>query len=96
VIPIGTPGTGVSSYVSRAISVIERAGLPHRVGAGFTDVELDDYSQLASLMGSIEAELARMGIARIDFFVKVDRRLDAETSIEGKVSKVRPGSSAGP
>ena len=88
VIPIGTQGTNVSRYVSRAISVIERAGLTHRVSAGFTDVELDSYGQLASILSGIESELSEMGVHRIDFFIKIDRRLDSELSIEGKVSKV--------
>ncbi|MGC8555958.1 MAG: MTH1187 family thiamine-binding protein [Conexivisphaera sp.] len=97
VVPIGTHGTSVSKYVSRAVSVIAGSGLPHRVGAGFTDVELEDYQQLASLLSSIESELARMDVARIDFFVKIDRRLDASLSIEGKISKVQEaGAAPGP
>ncbi len=88
VVPIGTSGTSVSSYVSRAISVVERMGVRYRVGAGFTDLEVDDYGQLADIMSEIEGELAKMGVRRIDFFVKVDRRLDSDLTIEGKISKV--------
>ncbi|MDP7983010.1 MAG: MTH1187 family thiamine-binding protein [Conexivisphaerales archaeon] len=94
VVPIGTSGTSVSHYVSRTISVVEKMGIHYRVGAGFTDLELDNYRQLASLMEAIEAELAEMGVARIDFFVKVDRRLDADLTIDGKVSKVKVSTKA--
>ncbi len=96
VIPIGTPGTSVSKYVERVIRTMEAMGVPHRVGAGFTDVELNDYRQLASLMEAVEKELVDMGVARIDFFIKIDRRLDADLTIEGKIRKVEGPGSSGP
>jgi len=63
-------------------------GVKHKTGAGFTDIELDDYSTLAEILRRIEDRLASMGVKRVDFIIKIDRRMDEELTIEGKISKV--------
>ncbi|ABP49838.1 MAG: MTH1187 family thiamine-binding protein [Pyrobaculum sp.] len=87
VVPIGTGSPSVSKYVQRATQVIREMGLKYRTGAGFTDVELDSYAQLAELLQRIERALAEMGAQRILYTIKIDRRFDKELYIEEKVQK---------
>lgn len=88
VTPLGTGSTHMSAYVRAATEVLKELGVKYRTGAGFTDIELDDYAKLAEILKRIEERLGAMGVKRIDFFIKIDRRLDEELTIEGKISKI--------
>lgn len=86
-VPLGTGSPSVSEYVKRATAVIRESGLRYRTGAGFTDVELDSYQQLAELLEKMEKALAEMGVQRILYTIKIDRRMDKELYIEHKIAK---------
>ncbi|MGC9118635.1 MAG: MTH1187 family thiamine-binding protein [Thermoproteus sp.] len=86
--PLGTGSTHLSAYVRAATEILKEMGVRYRTGAGFTDVELDDYSTLAEILKRVEDKLASMGVKRVDFIIKIDRRMDEELTIEGKISKV--------
>lgn len=88
VTPLGTGSTHLSSYVKAATEVLKELGVKYRTGAGFTDIELDDYATLAEILRRIEDKLTAMGVKRVDFIIKIDRRMDEELTIEGKISKV--------
>jgi uncharacterized protein (TIGR00106 family) len=88
VTPLGTGSTHLSAYVRAAAEILDEMGVKHKTGAGFTDIELDDYSTLAEMLRRIEDRLASMGVKRVDFIIKIDRRMDEELTIEGKISKV--------
>ncbi|MEM1598225.1 MAG: MTH1187 family thiamine-binding protein [Pyrobaculum sp.] len=87
VVPIGTGSPSVSKYVQKATQVIREMGLKYQTGAGFTDVEVDSYQQLADLLQRVEKALVEMGAQRLLFTVKIDRRLDKELRIEEKIRK---------
>ncbi|MCU7788587.1 MTH1187 family thiamine-binding protein [Pyrobaculum sp. 3827-6] len=87
VVPLGTATPSLSKYVARVTEVIKTSGFRYRTGAGFTDVELDSYQQLASLLEKIEKTLTDMGVQRISITIKIDRRLDKELHIEEKIAK---------
>jgi len=87
VVPIGTGSPSVSKYVQRATQILKEKGYRYKTGAGFTDVELDDYQQLADLLQTIEKALADMGAQRILYTIKIDRRLDKELHIDEKIAK---------
>jgi len=87
VVPLGTATPSLSKYVARVTEVIKTSGFRYRTGAGFTDVELDSYQQLASLLERIEKALTDMGVQRISITIKIDRRLDKELHIEEKIAK---------
>ncbi|MEM0484953.1 MAG: MTH1187 family thiamine-binding protein [Pyrobaculum sp.] len=87
VVPLGTGSPSVSKYVARVTEVIRSSGLRYRTGAGFTDIEMDSYGQLADLLGKIEEVLTAMGVQRISITIKIDRRLDKELHIEEKIAK---------
>lgn len=88
VTPLGTGSTHLSQYVRAATEVLRESGVKYRTAAGFTDIELDDYAKLAEILKRIEDRLAAMGVKRVDFIIKIDRRMDEELTIEGKISKV--------
>jgi len=87
VVPLGTGSPSLSKYVRRVTEVIRETGLKYKTGAGFTDVEIDTYDQLAQLLAKIEAALGEMGVLRISYTIKIDRRMDREVFIEEKISK---------
>lgn len=88
VTPLGTGSTHLSSYVRAATEVLKELGVKYRTAAGFTDIELDDYATLAEILKRIEARLEAMGVKRLDYIIKIDRRMDQELTIEGKIAKV--------
>jgi uncharacterized protein (TIGR00106 family) len=87
VVPLGTGSPSLSKYVKRVTEVIRGSGLRYKTGAGFTDIEVDTYDQLAQLLAKIEAALAEMGAQRISYTIKIDRRMDKEVFIEEKIAK---------
>jgi uncharacterized protein, MTH1187 family len=87
VVPLGTGSPSVSAYVRRVTEIIRESGLKYRTGAGFTDIEMDSYDQLAQLLFKIEGALREMGVQRISYTLKIDRRLDKEVYIDVKISK---------
>lgn len=87
VVPLGTGTPSLSKYVARVTEVIKASGFRYRTGAGFTDIEVDTYDQLAQLLAKIEAALGEMGVQRISYTMKIDRRMDKEVFIEEKISK---------
>ncbi len=88
VVPLGTCSPSVGEYVKRVTAVIKAAGLKYRTGAGFTDIEIDTYDQLTQLLAKIEEALREMGVQRILYTIKIDRRMDKELSIEEKIARV--------
>lgn len=87
VTPLGTGSTSLSKYVKKVTDIIRESGLRYRTGAGFTDIELDSYHQLADLLDKIEKTLVDMGVQRISYVVKIDRRIDKELFIEEKIAR---------
>jgi uncharacterized protein (TIGR00106 family) len=82
VTPIGTADTSVSKYVREVISILQKAGLKYRVGAGFTDVEIDSFETLAKLLSEFHTALTKMGVKRMSTLVKISYRADKEETIE--------------
>ncbi|ABL88490.1 protein of unknown function DUF77 [Pyrobaculum islandicum DSM 4184] len=87
VTPLGTGSTSLSKHVKKVTDIIRESGLRYRTGAGFTDIELDSYRQLADLLDKIEKTLVDMGVQRISYVVKIDRRIDKELFIEEKIAR---------
>jgi len=88
VVPLGTCSTGVGEYVKKVTDIIKATGLKYRTGAGFTDIEIDTYDQLTRLLAKIEEALRGMGVQRILYTIKIDRRMDKELYIEEKIARV--------
>jgi uncharacterized protein (TIGR00106 family) len=83
--PIGT-GTSVSGLVSRAVDIIDRSGLPYRLGPMGTCVEGEWDEVLAVLKACFERMTE--DCERISLSFKGDWRTGASGRLSGKIAKV--------
>jgi len=83
--PIGT-GTSVSAWVSRSIDIIDRSGLPYRLGPMGTCVE----GEWDEVLGVLKTCFARMAedCERISISFKGDWRKGATGRLTAKIDKV--------
>jgi uncharacterized protein (TIGR00106 family) len=83
--PIGT-GTSVSGLVSRSVDIIDRSGLPYRLGPMGTCVE----GEWEEVLGVLKACFDRMteDCERISISFKGDWRRGASGRLSGKIAKV--------
>ena len=79
-------GESVSPYVARAIDVIDRSGLPYKLGPLGTCIEGEWPAVMAVIQACYE-ELAR-DCHRIACTVKMDWRKDGAGRLEAKVASV--------
>ncbi len=87
VIPLGTCSTSMSQYVKRVTEILHKSGVRYKTGAGFTDIEIDSYQQLCQLLEAVEETLKAVGVQRISYTIKIDRRIDRDVYIEEKIAK---------
>lgn len=85
IFPIGKHES-VSSYVSRAVRIIENSGLTYKLGPMGTAVE-GEWEELMALVTSCLNDL-RKDCNRIYINLKVDCREDGPNRIESKVKSV--------
>ena len=79
-------GESVSAYVSRSIDIIDKSGIPYKLGPMGTCVE-GDWTQV---FGVIQACFDRMrqDCGRISIAVKVDYRRGKSGRLEAKIASV--------
>jgi len=85
VTPIGK-GTSVGEWVARCLDLVDRSGLPYRLGPMGTTVEGDLDEVLGLIKRCHEAVLADCD--RVSTLIKVDDRKGAKGRIESKVADV--------
>lgn len=85
VTPIGK-GTSVGEWVARCLDLVDRSGLPYRLGPMGTTVEGDLDEVLDLIKRCHEAVLADCD--RVSTLIKVDDRKGAKGRIESKVADV--------
>ena len=80
-------GASVSPYVARSLEIIDRSGLPYRLGPMGTTVE-GEYDEV---MAVVRACYERMSedCDRIACQLKLDWRRGGSGRLEGKVDKLR-------
>lgn len=79
-------GVSVSPYVARAIDIIDRSGLPYKLGPLGTCIEGEWADVMAVIQKCYEA--LATDCDRISCTVKMDWRRGATGRIEGKVKSV--------
>ncbi len=77
-------GASVSKYVRRAIEEIEKSGLKYETGAMATTIEARNLDELFSLIKKVHEAIVEMGVKRIHIDLRIDHRLDKDTTIESK------------
>jgi len=85
VTPIGK-GASVGEWVARCLDLVDRSGLPYRLGPMGTTVEGDLDEVLVLIKRCHEAVLADCD--RVSTLIKVDDRKGAKGRIESKVADV--------
>ncbi len=79
-------GESVSKYVARAIDIIDKSGLPYRLGPLGTCIE-GEYAQVMAVIQQCHEALAT-DCGRITCTLKMDWRKGQSGRIEGKVRSV--------
>lgn len=84
-------GSSVSRFVREVIRAIEESGLKSETGGMSTTIEAPDLGSLWRVIEAADAVLVQMGAARIHVDLRIDHRLDKDTSIAAKKAAVGKG-----
>jgi uncharacterized protein (TIGR00106 family) len=79
-------GGSVSAYVAKALDIIKKSGLPHRLGPMGTSVE-GDWGEVMAVVTRCFETLKKES-DRVYMTLKVDYRKGASGRLEGKVKSV--------
>lgn len=88
VIPIGTGGGSLSTYVAEALKVIKAHGLNFVITPLGTGVEANSIHQVAEIINAITSRLKELGVPRVGIDAYFDIRFDKEISLKYKVRSV--------
>lgn len=86
VIPVGV-GEELKEHVSKVIDLIDRSGLPYKLGAMATTVEGSSEDVMALVMAC--HNLMREAAPRVITNISIDDRAGAEGRLTGKVDDVK-------
>jgi uncharacterized protein (TIGR00106 family) len=88
VVPIGTPGTSVSSYVADCIRILKQEKVKYELSAMGTNIEgnLKDLLKIALRM---HEEPFKKGALRVLTTLKIDDRRDKKGTLSGKKQAVQ-------
>lgn len=81
-------GISVSKYIQEAIKVIEKSGLNHQTGGMSTTIESPDLMTLFMVIEKVHRAIIDMGAKRIHIDIRVDHRLDKDSTIESKLKAI--------
>lgn len=78
--------TGMSVYVARCLDLVDRSGLPYRLGPMGTVVE-GPLDEILALVAACHKAVAR-DCDRVSTYLKIDDRKGAKGQIDAKVAAV--------
>ncbi len=79
-------GESLSEYVAASLDLIDKSGLPYKIGPMGTTVE-GDWDQVMSLIGECH-KLMRSKSQRIATSIKIDDRVGANDRLTGKIESI--------
>jgi uncharacterized protein (TIGR00106 family) len=79
-------GESVSKYVARSIDLIDKSGIPYRVGPMGTVLE-GEWDEIFALIKSC-FETMRKDCHRVTTLIKIDYRAGAKGRLTGKIESV--------
>ncbi len=85
--PVGE-GVSVSTYVARALSVLEQSELQYEVGPMFTTIE-GDLDLILQVVRRMQESVFEQGAGRVSTVMKIDDRRDGAHSMKGKLRSVQ-------
>jgi uncharacterized protein (TIGR00106 family) len=90
VVPIGTKGASLSSYVAGAIKVLkDEPDIKYELTSMGTIVEAKSVEKLLSVAEKMHSTLFGEGIERVVTTIKLDERKDKKLTMDGKVKSVK-------
>jgi uncharacterized protein (TIGR00106 family) len=88
IVPIGTAGTSLSSYVAACLSVLEKdRSVRHQLTPMGTIIE-GRYSDVLRIITRMHEVPFKAGAARVVTTIKIDDRRDRDATMERKVKSV--------
>lgn len=90
VVPMGS-GTSVSKYIEAVEEMLARSGVRFIPGAMSTTIETGSMREAFDLVEKANKVLADMGVQRVITMVRMDYRLDKESTIDTKLSRITKG-----
>ena len=81
-------GASVSRFVKEALRIIENSGLKNETGGMATTIESPNLDTLFKVIEKCHEAVVKMGAKRIHIDLRVDHRLDKESSIETKLKSI--------
>lgn len=87
VVPIGTQGPSVSSFVAECVEILHQQGLRYEITSMGTEVE-GSVEELLRLAGEMHRAPFGKGAQRVVTTIRIDERRDKELSIAGKKEAV--------
>ncbi len=85
--PTGRGNASVSEEVAKVIDLIDRSGLPYKLGSMSTVIE-GDWEPVMGLLNKARLMLRRRGHNRIYIVISIDDRKGAKNRLAGKVRSV--------
>ncbi|HOD67364.1 MAG TPA: MTH1187 family thiamine-binding protein [candidate division Zixibacteria bacterium] len=85
--PTSTGKSSVSAEVARVIDLIDRSGLPYKLGAMATVIE-GEWEPVMALLNRARRMLRRRGHERVYMVITIDDRKGAKNRLAGKVLSV--------
>jgi len=87
VVPVGTAGASISSYVVGAVEIVRASGLKYELSSMGTNVE-GDVQAILDLAKRVHEACFAQGAVRVLTTLKIDDRRDKPLSIDGKKTAV--------
>jgi uncharacterized protein (TIGR00106 family) len=84
IVPMGS-GTSAAKYIRAVYDLLRESGVKFVPGPMSTSIETASFEELFDLLEKANRRLEDMGVRRIITSVKIDYRLDKESSIESKL-----------
>jgi uncharacterized protein (TIGR00106 family) len=88
VVPIGTKGTSLSSYVADCLRVLKEEKVPYELSAMGTNVE-GDLKKLIRVALKMHQVPFKKGAQRVATTIKIDDRRDKKGTLSGKKKAVQ-------
>ena len=88
VVPIGTFGTGLSDYISKAVQAVKDAGVKYQLHSMGTIFEVSDIEKAFKIAKSAHEAVIKAGAKRVLTTLRIEERLDQPRSMDERVQRV--------
>ncbi|MEW5894412.1 MAG: MTH1187 family thiamine-binding protein [Candidatus Omnitrophota bacterium] len=90
VLPIGTETASVSSYIARAVGILEqRKEIKYRLTPMSTVIEAASVAELLMIARKMHEAVLKSGVVRAVTTIRIDDRKDRKISLDQKIDSVK-------